>query len=410
MTSTKYQINLKKQAPNIKLIFLLFVFLTACNKDDYISSGQADSFIKFFGNSLANYGFDVKQTGDGGYIFIGTTASLDNGTEMLLVKTDKYGNQEWANNEIGGEYDDKGYSLQITPDGGYILLGSYTGTAGGASDMYLVKTDNAGTVAWTNTIGGALNEEGYCIEMTNDGGYILAGFTESYGYGAKDIYLVKTNQSGDTTWTNTFGGPADDIGNSVVQKSDNSFVIAGSSENFSEPDQDGSNVIMITTNENGFENDKITVGGTGNDYANSLRILPGGGYVIIGSTSSYGAGLSDIYLILAGENIHDQEVTKTFGGSGNDFGNSIQLTDDNGFAIIGTHGVAGNSTMCLIKTDQTGTEEFSEDYGGVGNETGEAVEQTSDGGFIMIGSSTIEGNSMISLVKTKPDGGLNPGK
>lgn len=392
---------------SIKTIFFLFILLIACNKEDYISSGQADSFIKFFGNSLNDFGFDVKQTADGGYIFIGTTITEDNGTNMLLVKTGKYGNQEWAK-KFGGEFDDKGYSLQITSDGGYILLGSYTGTAGGTSDMYLVKTDNAGIVSWENTIGGVLNEEGYCIELTNDGGYILAGYTESFGYGSKDIYLVKTNQSGDTTWTNTFGGPADDIGNSVVQKSDNSFVIAGSSENFPEPGQDGSNVIMITTNENGFENDKITIGGTGNDYGNTLRILPGGGYVIIGTTSSYGSGLSDIYLLLIGEDIHTTPVTKTFGSSGNDLGNSIQLTDDNGFVIIGTHGVAGNSTMYLIKTDLTGTEEFSEDYGGVGNETGEAVEQTSDGGFIIIGSSTIEGNSMISLVKTMSDGGLNP--
>ncbi len=399
-----YNFNMKT---SIKIIFLLFVLLIACNKEDYISSGQADSFIKFFGSSLNDYGFDVKQTDDGGYIFIGTTTTENNGTDMLLVKTDKYGNQEWAE-KIGGEYDDKGYSLQIAPDGGYILLGSYTGTAGGTSDMYLVKTDNSGIFSWENTIGGTSNEEGYCIELTNDGGYILAGYTESFGYGAKDIYLVKTNQSGDTTWTNTFGGPADDIGNSVVQKSDNSFVIAGSSESFSEPGQDGSNVIMITTNENGFENDKITIGGTGNDYGNVLRILPGGGYVIIGSTSSSGAILSDIYLLLIGEDIHTATVIKTFGGIGNDYGNSIRLTDDNGFIIIGTRGVAGNSTMFLIKTDLTGIEEFSEDYGGVGNETGKAVEQTSDGGFIIIGSSTIEGNSMISLVKTMSDGGLNP--
>lgn len=394
----------------IRLIFLLAVILFACNKEDYISSGQADSFIKFFGNSLSDFGFDVKQTADGGYIFIGSTTTEDNGTDMLLVKTDKYGNQEWANNEIGGEYDDKGYSLQITPDGGYILLGSYIATAGGTSDMYLVKTDNAGIITWENTIGGTLNEEGFCIELTNDGGYILAGYTESYGYGAKDIYLVKTNQNGDTLWTNTFGGPADDIGNSVVQKNDNSFVIAGSSESFSETGQDGSNVILITTNENGFETDKMTFGGLDNDYGKSLRILPGGGYVIIGSTSSFESDLSDFYLLLIGEDIHTASATKIFVSSGNDYGNSIQLTGDDGFVIIGTNGVAGNSTMCLIKTDQTGIEEFSEDYGGVGNETGEAVEQTSDGGFIIIGSSTIEGNSMISLVKTRPDGGLNPDK
>ena len=160
-----YNFNMKT---SIKIIFLLFILLIACNKEDYISSGQADSFIKFFGNSLNDYGFDVKQTGDGGYIFIGTTTTEDNGTNMLLVKTDKYGNQEWAK-KIGGEFDDKGFSLQIIPDGGYILLGSYTGTAGGTSDMYLVKTDNAGIVSWTNTIGGVLNEECYCIELTNDG-------------------------------------------------------------------------------------------------------------------------------------------------------------------------------------------------------------------------------------------------
>jgi len=391
----------------IKIIFLLFVFLIACNKTDYISPGQADAFIKFFGTTLTDNGFDVKQTGDGGYIFIGTTTTVDNGTDMLLVKADKYGNQEWAET-IGENSDEKGYSLQITSDGGCILLGSATGTTGNSTDMYLVKTSQSGDTLWTKRFGGDLNEEGYCVELTNDGGYILAGYTESFGFGAKDIYLVRTNQNGDTLWTNTFGGTQNDIGNSVGQKSDNSFVIAGSSESFSEAGQSGSNVIVITTNENGFENDKKTFGGTNNDYGNSLRILPGGGYVILGSTSSAGNGLSDIYLLLVGENIHDTPVKKTFGGSENDYGNSIRLTDDNGFAIIGTHGVAGNSTMFLIKTDQAGIEEFSEDYGGVGNETGEAVEQTSDGGFIIIGSSTIEGNSMISLVKTMPDGGLNP--
>lgn len=393
----------------IKLIFLLAVLLFACNKEDYVSSGQADSFIKFFGNSLSDFGFDVKQTTDGGYIFIGTTTTLEDGTDMLLIKTDKYGNRKWAKN-FGGDLDDKGCSLKITSDGGYILLGSTTQSSGNTTDFFLVKTDNSGNETWTKEFGGNSNEEGYCVQQTDDGGYILVGYTESYGFGAKDIFLVKTDQNGDTLWTNTFGGPVDDIGRSVVQENDNSFVIAGSSESFSETGQDGSNLIIIKTNENGFETDKITCGGLDDDYGESIQILPGGGYVVTGTTSSTGNGFSDIYLLLFGENIHEEPVIKTFGGSESDFGNSIRLTDDNGFVIIGTHGVAGNSTMYLIKTDQSGAEEFSEDYGGVGNETGKAVEQTTDGGFIIIGSSVIEGNSMISLVKTRPDGGLNPDK
>ena len=393
----------------IRLIFLLAVLLFACNKEDYVSSGQADSFIKFFGNSLSDFGFDVKQTSDGGYIFIGTTTTSEDGTDMLLIKTNKYGNQEWAKN-FGGDLDDKGYSLQIAYDGGYILLGSTTQSTGNTTDFYLVRTDNSGNETWANTIGGSSNEEGYCVQQTDDGGYILIGYTESYGFGAKDIFLVKTDQNGDTLWTNTFGGPVDDIGRSVAQKNDKSFVITGSTKSFSETGQDGSNLIIIKTNENGFETDKITYGGLDNDYGESIQILPGGGYVVTGTTSSSGNGLSDIYLLLIGENIHEEPVTKTFGGSENDFGYSIRLTENNGFIIVGTKGISGNSAVYLIKTDNSGAEEFSKTYGGVGNETGKAVEQTTDGGFIIIGSSVIEGNSMISLVKTRPDGGLNPDK
>ena len=219
--------------------------------------------------------------------------------------------------------------------------------------------------------------------------------------------LIKTNQNGDTTWTKTFGGENTDYGKSVMQTT-TGYIIAGSTNHFFEPGQGNYNAIIVKTNENGVEVDKLTYGGLNNDYGESIQVLSEGGYVLVGTTSSSGNGLSDIYFVKMEENIHNIITSTTFGLTGSDLGSSVKITDDNGFIIVGTQAIPGNSAIYLVKTDANGTVLFSQTYGGVGNESGAAVEQTYDGGFIIIGSNEIEGNSMISLVKTRADGSLNP--
>lgn len=121
---------------------------------------------------------------------------------------------EWQRT-FGGGNDDMAYSVQQTADGGYIITGFTASFGAGGYDAYLVKTDASGNITWQKTFGGVGYDEGRSVQPTADGGYIIAGHTNSFGAGGYDFYLVKTNSSGNMTWSQTFGGVGEDIGYSV---------------------------------------------------------------------------------------------------------------------------------------------------------------------------------------------------
>jgi hypothetical protein len=128
----------------------------------------------------------------------------------------------------GGDGIDRGYSVQQTLDGGYIIAGYTTSFGAGEQDIYLVKTDSLGETIWTNTFGGPGWENGHAVQQTYpDGGYIITGYTDSFGAGSSDVYLVKTDVNGDTVWTRTYGGEGEDAGLFVQQTFDSGYIIAG---------------------------------------------------------------------------------------------------------------------------------------------------------------------------------------
>ena len=132
----------------------------------------------------------------------------------------------------GGSREDRGYSVQQTSDGGYIIAGGTESFGAGERDVYLVKTDSSGDTLWTRTYGGSYQDQGFSLQQTSDGGYIIAGVTRSFGAGGYDVYFVKTDSSADTLWTRTYGGSDDDRGRSVQQTSDGGYVIAGYTGSF----------------------------------------------------------------------------------------------------------------------------------------------------------------------------------
>jgi len=115
----------------------------------------------------------------------------------------------------GGASDNFSGSVQQTTDGGYIIAGGTECFGAGGWDVYLIKTNSSGDTLWTRTYGATMDDDGYSVQQTTDGGYIIAGDTYSFGAGGDDVYLIKANSSGDTLWTRTYGGTADDEGNSV---------------------------------------------------------------------------------------------------------------------------------------------------------------------------------------------------
>jgi hypothetical protein len=257
----------------------------------------AEAWRRTFGGMEADDGLLVQPTSDGGYVIAGWTYSYGAGSgDVWLVRTDASGNKLW-DKTFGGANNDDGYSVQQTSDGGYIITGNTYSYGAGDADVWLVKTDASGNKTWDRTFGGAGDDQGNSVQQTLDGGYILAGLTTSYGAGGMDVGLIKTDSAGNEVWDKTFGGTGTDRGNSVRQTTDGGYVVAGNTNSYGAGSGD---VWLVKTDASGNKVWDRTFGGTNSDDGNSVQQTSDGGYIIVGNTDSYGAGLADFWLVKTG--------------------------------------------------------------------------------------------------------------
>jgi len=305
----------------------------------------------------------------------------------------------WART-YGGGSTDVGNSVQQTSDGGYIITGYTNSYGGGSIDVYLIKVNADGDTLWTATYGGSDGEAGECVQQTDDGGYIITGI-DQYGEGS-DVYLIKVNGNGDTLWTRTYGGSGAEGGRSVQQTTDGGYIIAG----YTADSWGLSKVYLIKTDANGDTLwTKILGDSPYGDYSGrSVQQTTDSGYIIAGYTNVGGGGSYDVYLIKT----DDRGAllwSKTYGETGSayaDFAHSVQQTIDGGYIIAAqtqSFGGAGSYDAGLIKTDGNGDLLWAKTYGSSGVELGSSVQQTTDGGYILVG----QGFGDVYVVKTEPE-------
>jgi len=348
---------------------------------------------KTYGGASDDYGLSVVETSDGGYAIAGYTNSFGLSNQMYLVKTDSGGTMAWSKT-YGGANWDEAHSVVETSDGGYAIAG-YTNSYGSGYQVYLVKTFADGTMAWNETYGRPNNDYGFSGVQTSDGGYAIAGYTNSYGSGYQ-VYLVKTFAGGTMAWNETYGGAGSDYGYSVVQTSDGGYAIVGYTDSYGS----GYQVYLVKTKSGGTMDWSKTYGGSGNDYGRSVVQTSDGGYAIVGYTDSYGS-LFQVYLVKTFAN-GTMAWSKTYGGSGWDYGTSVVQTSDGGYAIAGNTDLAGSlGQVYLVKTFVDGTMAWSKTLGGSGSNYGQSVVQTSDGGYAIAGNTDSFGSlNQVYLVKT----------
>ena len=324
---------------------------------------------------------------------------------MLFLKLSSTGDFEWGKS-FGSSYSEECHAVKQSNDGGYILVGFSSTGSGVGEQLYEMKLDASGNIEWNFEVGGSYNERGYDVIQDTDNGFVFIGETNDIiGAGYRDVNIQKRDFSGNYLWGWIFGQSGNEVGYSIIKDTDGGYAIAGYTDSFG---SGGTDMYYAKLNPDGTPDYSIAIGGSQDDEAKDLTLSHDGGYVIAGYTISFGAGYGD-YFIRKLDSEGDPVWASVIGGSEHEVGHSIIRTIDNGFAIVGetkSFG-AGAKDLWLVKLDTSGSFEWSWAFGGNEDDVGYSIVQDEDGFYYASGYTRNYGvgNYDTFIVKFAPDGG-----
>jgi hypothetical protein len=301
-------------------------------------------WTKLYGNA---YGVNVtafSPTNDSGYIVTGSTEQSGASEDLWLMKIDITGDSLWTV-VYAPSNGSMGFSVKQTFDGGFIVAGEKYGV--GYGDTWLLKTDSQGDTTWTRTYSWPDFDYGDDVIQTSDSGYVVAGTTIIFGPSVSDIWLLRTNAQGDSLWKKTWGGSEQEYCAEVLQTADGGFLVLGTTNSYGAGRYD---VWLIRTDDMGDTLWTRTYGSSDGDECYSLKKTPDGGYIMAGVTGTASSG-TEAYIIKV-DSVGDAIWSSTFGGSADDWLRCIEPTADEGYVGVGytySYG-AGESDVWLIKT------------------------------------------------------------
>ncbi|MEO0122827.1 MAG: FlgD immunoglobulin-like domain containing protein [candidate division WOR-3 bacterium] len=308
-------------------------------------------WTKTFGGSQDDYGYAICPTDNNNYLILGTTYSFTQGMgDIFLIKINEYGDSIWTET-YGDSLEESGYSIVKTYDNKYLICGTTNSSGAGNNDVFLIKIDSTGNIIWFKTYGGNLDDYAYCVNSTFDDGCIITGETYSYGNGGSDVYTVKIDSLGDIEWTGLYGSYLDEKGFCVQQTQDSGYIVCGTGY-FTLL---GYEWCLLRYNQRGTLIWSRFQGSLNNDTAFSVQEVGQNNYVI-GGNFSY-----EMYVVrtdTSGLNLW----MFLYGGTGTDCAYSVKKTSDNGYIIAGitnSYG-AGDNNAYLVKTytDPVGVKEL----------------------------------------------------
>ncbi len=295
----------------------------------------------------------VIQTTDGGYALAGWTYSYGSGQgDAYLVKMDASGNIQWTR-VIGGTNEERIWKIIQTTDGGYVAVGYTISYGPGYRDAYVIKLDSSGNVQWTRTIGGTSFDEAASIVQTTDGGYAIVGYSRSYTL-RSDVLVVKLDASGFVQWAKFIGGDSVDVGADIIQTSDGGYVVAGWTYSYG---QGGEDVFVVKLDGSGNVQWTRAIGGSRDERAYAVIETHDGGYVVAGMTESFGHGapFSPDGYVLKLDASGNLEWVRSIGRGSDDVFYSVVETRDHGFLLAGyTNHAVNLIEVWLVKIDSLG--------------------------------------------------------
>ncbi len=368
-----------------------------------------------YGGTYSDFGTSVRQTTDSGYIVVGTTTSFGSGgRDVLVIKTNEFGDTLWSRTFGGAADNEYGFCGEQTTDGGYIISGVASSFDDVAGDMYLIKLGTSGDTIWTRTFGGNGYEQGSYVQQTTDGGFIITGQTPAFGAGGFDAHLVKINSSGDINWTKTYGGIGSEFGSSVQQTTDGGYVLTGSCDNnfgFG-----GSDFYLIKTDSLGNHVWSKAYGHSGSEEGKVVRQTTDGGYLLAGTSANVLGPLGPDMCLIKTNSVGDTLWAKLYGGAMIDECYDVKQTSDGGYVVVGksfSFSTAGDYDVYVVKVNGQGIAQWSKTYGGSAtnhNEIGYSIDQTNDGGYIISGESLYGfGVGLVNMYLIKTDSLGNSG-
>jgi len=309
---------------------------------------QVASWSRIYGGPNYDEAFALAPTSDGGYVVAGRTASFGvrgGGDDVWVLKLDGQGNVVWQKT-YGGTNIDQAFALARTSDGGYVVAGRTASFGAGWDDVWVLKLDGQGNVVWQKTYGGTGDDGAYALAPTSDGGYVVAGYTRSFGGGA---WVLKLDGQGNVVWQKT---SSLDEARAIIPTSDGGYVVAGKTYYWA----GRYNVWVLKLDGQGNVQWQKNYGGTDDDEAYAIAPTSDGGYVVAGWTKSFGAGSKDVWVLkLDGQG--NVQWQKTYGGTGDDEARAIAPTSGGGYVVAGwtkSFG-AGSKDVWVLKLEADGT-------------------------------------------------------
>ena len=330
-----------------------------------------DLFARTYGGRNDDWVYSIAVSADAGFVLAGYTRSFGSqGADFLLIKLNAFGDPEWAL-AAGGPASEYANAVTHTSDAGFVLAGYTRSFGAGGSDALILKLRQNGDLEWARVIGGTGNESASSVAQLPDGSLLLAGHTTSFGAGGSDIFLAKLSEDGDLKWAKTLGGPGSESVNCLTQTNEGGFLLVGYGEG---DDRSWADPLVVCLDPSGDpEWARLLLAGERSYIRAAIPWTDG--YLVAGWIKSSGSDPDALVVKLNSKG--GASWARTFGGPGHDWASSLVILPDGGFGVAGCISF-GHYNFLVMRLSSSGELEWAKTFGSPGWDAASCIARVAD--------------------------------